>query len=533
MTALHNLRPPAVGLAPYTGTFGRPQAAHLLRRTLMGATITDIDGAVNQGLAATIDQLLAPAALPPPPVNHFFTDDPNVPVGETWINAPWLNDTDVGEYRWPSIRGWYMNGLIDSQSNIIEKMALFWINHFGIAAVNEQRAEYDFIQLCRQYATGNFRDLIKEITVLPSMLAFLNGRFNHKDAPDENYARELLELFTVQKGRPGDVNYTEDDIRAIARVLTGWRELGFYSTQHNTTSSYFQASWHDTGSKQLSAHFNNAVITDGGADEYKTLIDIIFQHPETPRALCRDLYTYFVGHQIDDDIEANVIDPLAELFVNSDFELAPVLENLLQSDHFFADEYRGTIIKNPYEFLLSMTRPFGGYGYLNLNLLVTYHLGTSYHWWAETMDMDFLMLPSVSGWKAYYQSPGYYRNWISSPTLQRRRTAVQAITNNGIYTEGQGRPLDFLAFIDGLTQPSDVNVLLEDVSVIFLAQPPHADQLSALKDILLPGLPDFEWTIQYEEYRDNPNDSTYVDPILRKLKAMFRALFSMAEFHLQ
>ena len=499
----------------------------------MGATIGDINGAVTRGLSGTLTQLLAPASPPPPPLNSFFTDDPNVPIGATWINAPWLNSTDVGLYRYPSVRGWYMNNLIDSPTDISEKMGLFWINHFGMAEVGEQRAEYDYVELFRRYATGNFRELIKEITVHPAMLAFLNGRFNRKDAPDENYARELLELFTVQKGRPGDVNYTEGDIREIARVLTGWRERGFYSTQHNTVSSYFDAGWHDTGSKQLSAHFNNAVITDGGASEYATLIDIIFEHPEASRAICRDLYIYFVGHEIDATIEQDLIEPMAQLLRDSDFELYPVLENLLGSAHFFDDRHRATIIKNPYEFMLSMARPLGGYDHLGLAIKDRYEIGTAYHYWAETMDMDFLMLPSVSGWKAYYQSPGYYRNWVSSATLQRRRMAVLGITNNGIWAGGQGQPLDYLTFLETLTQPDDVNVLLEDVTLIFLARPPHPDQLSALKDVLLPGLPDQEWTIQYREYRDNPGNPQYAAAILKKVKAMFRALFSMAEFHLQ
>ena len=319
-----------------------------------------------------------------------------MPIGATWVESPHLENEDVGTYRYPSVRAWYMNGLIDGGGSITEKMGLFWMNHFGMADVGEHRAQYAYIQLFRRYATGNFRELIEEVTVLPAMLQFLNGQYNRKDAPDENYARELLELFTVQKGQPGEVNYTEEDIREIARVLTGWRVNGAWSTEETTVTSYFDERRHDEGTKRLSAYFGNATIENGGAEEYKQLIDIVFRHPETPRAICRDLYVYFVGHEIDGLTESAVIRPLADLLVENNFELRPVIEELLASNHFLDVKRRGTIVKNPYEFMLSMARPLGGYAHLGLDLFTTYRLGGAYHWWASTMDMDFLYPPTVS-----------------------------------------------------------------------------------------------------------------------------------------
>ena len=519
------------GLNAYTGTFGRRQAGHLLRRTIFGPTLQEIDEAVARGLSATIDLLFAPAAPPAPPLNHFFTDDPNVPIGQTWINSPFLESADVGKYRWPSLRGWYMNDLIAGPTRIREKMAMFWMNHFGMADVGDHRVQYDYVQLFRRHATGNFWELIEKITVHPSMLTFLNGRYSYKDAPDENYARELLELFTVQKGRPGDKNYTEDDIREIARVLTGWRVRNMWSQEEGPVESYFDTGWHDEGTKQLSSYFRNAVIVNGGAEEYKTLIGIIFNHPETPRAICRDLYLYFVG-ELEEGKEW-VIHRMARLLRESDFELEPVLRDLLASNHFMAGQRRGTIVKNPYEFMLSMARPLGGYGHLGLDLNLRYNLGNAYHWWATTMDMDFLYLPTVSGWKAYYQAPGYYRSWITSTTLQRRRKLVEGICWGGVWTEGEGRPFDWFGFIASLSVPDDVNALIDDVTTLFLPTPPHPDQLTGLKDVLLPGLPDLEWTIQYRQYLANPENPEFANPLLSKIKDFFRALFSLAEFHLQ
>ena len=523
-------RAAVAGLPPYTGSFGRREAGHLLRRTLLGPTLSEIDTAVSRGLAATLDTLFSPAAPPSPPVNHFFPDDPNVPVGAVWVNKPFLENVDVGRYRWPSLRGWYMNDLIGSATSLREKMTLFWMNHFGMADVGDHRVQYQYTQLFREYATGNFRELIERITVHPSMLQFLNGRWNRKGAPDENYARELLELFTVQKGKPGEVNYTEDDIREIARVLTGWRVENMWSQEDEPVRSYFHQPWHDEEPKQLSSYFKNAVIENGGAEEYKTLIGIVFQHPETPRAICRDLYYYFVGEP--SEKEEWAIRSLARLLKASDFELEPVLRNLFASQHFMARGRQGTIVKSPYEFMVGIARPLGGYAHLGLDLETRYKLGDTYHWWATTMDQDVYYPPTVSGWKAYYQAPGYYRNWINSTTLQRRRELVEGMCWNGVWSAGEGRPFDWFGFLDGLTNPEDINDLIADVETVFMARPLHPDQVTGLKEVLLPGLPDFEWTIQYRQYRANPDNPEYVNPIFNKLRDFFRALFSIAEFHL-
>ena len=522
----------AAGLPPYTGSFGRREAGHLLRRTLFGPTLAEIDTAVSRGLQATLDTLFSPASPPPPPVNHVFTEDRNVPIGQTWVNSPFLEDVDVAGYRWHSLRGWYINHLIDSPTRVQEKMVMFWCNHFGMAeaGAGDHRVQYDYIRLFREYATGNFRELIERITVHPSMLQFLNGRYNNKNAPDENYARELLELFTVQKGQPGDVNYTEDDIREIARVLTGWRVENLWSTNEAPVRSYFHQPWHDEGTKQLSSYFKNAVIENGGAEEYKTLIGIIFQHPETARAICRDLYLYFVG-EIDEGTTW-VINRMARLLRESDYEIAPVLRNLFASQRFMAPGRHSTIVKNPYEFMLSIARPLGGYGHLALDLNIRTRLAGSYHWWAKQADQDVFYPPTVSGWKAYYQAPGFYRNWISAPTLQKRRELVESMTWNGVWAEGEPRPFDWFGFLDGLTNPEDINDLIDDVALVFMARRLHPDQVVGLKEVLLPGLPDFEWTIQYRQYRANPDNPEYVNPIFNKLRDFFRALFSTAEFQL-
>ena len=544
------------GLAPYSGAWTRAQAAHLLRRTLFGPKRDEILQAMSQGMNATIDQLLADPVLPAPPVNHFYEDDPNVPVGATWIDSPHLENGDVGQYRWPSLRGWYFQNLIDHDFNIMEKMALFWINHFGMSDVGEHRAQYQYIQLFREHGLGSFREMIERITVHPAMLRFLNGEWSNKWEPNENYARELLELFTIQKGpqvAPGDyTHYTEEDVQTIARVMTGWRNRGMWSQEDVPVESWFDANWHDNphdpgnpnpNPKQLSYRFDNAVIgADPNADrseEYKELIGVIFGKVETARALARELYRFFVYYDITSAVENDVIRPLADHMIANDFSMRETMRRLLGSQHFYDMAVRGPHIKNPYEFLVSIARPLGGYAHLGLSLnnnqdlFLTYRLGGSYHWWANTMDMDFLYPPTVAGWKAYYQHPTYYRNWIGSATLQRRRRVVQDMTWNGVWAEGEGRPFDYFSFIAGMTNPYDVNELIAEIVGIFLPRDLHPDQLTGLKAQLIPNLPDTEWALQWGDYEASPNNPDVVGPLYNKIRDFFRALFSMAEFHLQ
>lgn len=504
------------------------------------------------GLNGTLNQLFSPPQLPPPPVNHYFTSDPNVPVGQTWVNSPHVNGVDVNQYRTPSMKGWYFLTTWDGPFQIMDKLAMFWVNHFGMSDIGEQRAQYQYITLFREHGAGSFQSMIEKITVLPAMLKFLNGEYSNMYAPNENYARELLELFTLQKGpqiAPGDyTHYTETDITEIARIMTGYRNRGMWSTANVPVESYWDQSWHDTGTKQLSYHFNNAVILNNDEDEYKDVIAVIFQQPEVSKAICREFYRYFCYYEIDATIETTVIEPLASFMRTNNYDVEATLRNLFASDHFYEMAIRGPIIKSPYEFMFSMVRPMGAYGHLGLsianatpgnNLQTTYDLGSAYHWWMGTLDMDVFFPPTVAGWKAYYQSPGYYRNWIGSATLKRRRQLVNNLTGWGFWSRTDGdsnnyqpRPFDWMGFIDSLDNPWDVNVMLDEIIDIFLPRPIEPSQFDALKAQLLPNLPDSEWQVQYANYDANRNDPMTVTAITNKVKDLFLGLFSMAEFHL-
>lgn len=527
--------PTGPGLEPYTGDFTFTQAAHLLRRTIFGPTRQEIQAVAEAGLEATLEQLFAETPLPSPPINPGFTEDPNVPVGATWVTAPYSRTVDYRPYRNRSLRSWTFLNMMEQGISIREKMTLFWVNHFGIADIGDARFLYRFVTTLRNHAWGDFRQLIKDITIDPAMLIFLNGNQNTFMAPNENYARELLELFTVGKGAlagPGDYStFTEQDVAAMARVLTGWRVYNYFSDQADGVPvSDFRLFRHDRGSKQLSHRFDNAVIPDMGEQEYAHLIDVIFQRDQVARYICRKLYQWFVYYEVDDTVEAEVIEPMADLLIANDYQLKPVLQTLLRSAHFFNILSVGPMIKNPLDYTLSIIRQLE-VAWPDVPAL-RYLIALRLYAFSSSMEMDYFRPPSVAGWKAYYQAPQFYRFWINAATLQLRSVLSNAISLAPINIGDFQFKFDPLEYIKQVSQPHDPNVVVAEFSQLLHPQPLTEQQYLALKDILIPGLPDFEWTVEYGDYAANPDNMELRISVENKLRQLMRALINLAEFHL-
>jgi len=526
------------GLTPYTGPWGLEQAAHLMRRTTLGPNFARIKEAVALGLDATVNALLTIGPLPGPPLNPGFTEDIDVPVGETWISAPYSPTVNYLNYRIQSLYSWEMGIMQEEGMSIREKMTLFWHNHFvtALETVNDPKFIYRYIDTLRQGALGNFRQLVRDITVDPAMLRYLNGNQNTKVAPNENYARELLELFTVGKGPligPGDYsNYTEQDVIEIAKVLTGWVDTGYLALDPGIpVGSVFLPNRHDTTTKQLSYHFGNATIANAGANEYKNLVDIIFQQDEVARFICRKLYRWFVYYVIDDTVEADVIEPLAQVMIANDYDIIPVLETLLKSEHFFDSLSIGPMIKNPVDFLLTASK--------TLDLQVPSELSAKYLIWLKMaeplilLQMQIFNPPDVAGWKAYYQEPLFYRTWINSVTLPFRMIITDAVSTIGINVPGAGViKIDPLALAATMDDPSDPNKLIDDLCIVLYPQPITENQKTYLKGVLLPGLPDYEWTIEYVAYLNDPTNPNLAGPVEYQLRLLLKAMMNMPEFYL-
>lgn len=532
--------PPEVinDLGTYSGSWTVAEASHLLRRTTYGCTQSQINETVQLGLDKTLDLLFADEALPDPPINYYFEDDPNVSVGETWVSAPYVNLPGVRNYRNRSFVGWQIQTMLNEGISIREKLTLFWQNHFAVANVNDPKFIYRYISLIRQNAWGNFKELVKDMIIEPAMLRFLNSNQNTKESPNENFARELLELYTIGKGPlagPGDyTNYTEDDVREIARALTGWRDLGYFTVLPEIeVSAFFRPFRHDTDNKQLSHRFNNAVITNADDQEYKNVVDVIFQQPEVARFICRKLYRWFVYYQIDEATEVNIIQPLAEILIENNFDIKPTLKVLLSSEHFYDILNRGPMIKNPLDFSLGLFKQ-NEIPLPKDQVTVYYEFAFLLYSFIGTMEMEYFNPPSVAGWKAYYQEPAFYRVWINSSTLRPRMLLTDVFSTVGFRLPRQAGQIqiDVFDMVAQIDQAFDPNVLIEELAKRFYPQALTENQRADLKEILIPGLPDFEWTVEYNLYLEDPSNNEIKASVELKLRTLLQKMLSMPEYYL-
>jgi hypothetical protein len=522
------------GLSPYSGPWEHEQVAHLLRRTTFGVKKADLGLLLSLTMDEAVNHLLDVSATPPPdPVNNYYDplngegyEDPIVPAGDVWVNADY--DEAAEGYRIESYRGWWYEQMLNQGANIGEKMTLFWHNHFATQteSVFYGKTNYQHNQKLRAYALGNFKEMTKVVTLDPMMLYYLNGHLNTKDAPDENYARELQELFTIGKDNPN--HYTEEDVVAAARVLTGWK-VDFIQNE-----TFFYALDHDFTDKQFSSFYNNTIIAGSisGEQELDALLDMIFAKNEVAEYVCRKIYRWFVYYKIDATVEANVIQPLAQIFRDSGYEIRPVMEALLKSEHFFDAVNKGCFIKTPVDLAIGTLRTF------NLNIP------------ASTLWDDFVMKyiltyflydqqmlpgdpPNVAGWQAFRQTPQYYRMWINGDTARNRNYYTDILSLYYLETNNDRLQIDHIAFASQFDHPEDPNLLIEDVTKLLLPQPLSNQKKLLLKAVLLSGLPtDYYWTTAWTDYINNPSDPMNFEAVNTRLSIFHKYILSLPEYQL-
>lgn len=536
-------------LDPYSGTWSASQARHLLKRTTFGVTEKAVSQVVTLGLSNTIDKLFENKSLPEPPLKYIpdgtgqnEVNDPDAAYGETWINGtPWPTTGSNQESarvvfaRKRSFYAWSFLQMMDSGINIREKLTLFWHNHFVSIHDNPHR-EYFYANILRSNALGNFKQMTKEITLDPNMLQYLSGAYNTRWAPNENYSRELLELFTVGKGPHvgnGDyTNYTEDDVVEMAKALTGWRIYGL--NDEKALDSEFIQNRYAGGSKQLSHRFGNKVIAENGNQEYSDLIDIIFEQDECSRFIIRQLYIWFVNHNISTTIEDNIVEPLAKIVRDNNYDIAPALKVLLASDHFFENVF--CMVKSPIDLLLSTTQSL-------LLKAPTSSVNEQYDFAyvifliCSELEQSVYNHPDVAGWKAYYQEPLYYKTWINNYLLPKRLDYCKALVAGGQISIGQASwtipPLvPVLEVVAEINDAHEPNLLIHELANRMFNYSISQGQVTDLKEILIPGLPDFEWTVEYLQYLDDPSDVGLRNSVQNKLRNLIGTMVQMSEFQI-
>jgi hypothetical protein len=525
------------GIKAYAGTFGDAELLHLMRRSMFGVKYGEFKKLRGKTLQQAVDAILTvPASLPSPPINNYgnLVTDPNVAYGSTWVNAPL--DPAVEFYRKGSVKNWIWGLMANQTPDIQAKMVLFWHNHFALQflEIPDSRACYTYTKVLYTHALGNMKDLTRAITIDPAMLFYLNGRLNTKRAPDENYGRELQELFTMGKGP--NSKYTEDDVKAAARVLTGWN----INPLTNPFTTTFLNTNHDTTDKKFSTFYGNTVIKgqsgiNAGNTELDDMLTMMFKVDEVALYLCRKLYEFFVYYEIDDTVETNVIVPLAKVFRDSGYDVKTVLKTLLSSEHFYDTWNRGCVIKDPITqqagFCREMELPFPASTDYFL-LYKMWELGSAF---GELTQLNLGDPPNVAGWPAWYQKPMFHRSWINSDTLPKRNQFTDYLLLVGYKVGTYTLLVDPWILTKQLSDPGTPDTLISDATNFLLPMGLSAAQVSGLKEILLPGgIPDYNWNDEYRAATDasDPNHKTALPTATSKLRYLYKAIMNLSEYQL-
>ena len=385
-------------LAPYTTPLDQIRASHLYRRLGFSASVATIRQASGQNATNIVDDLIDEAINMPPIA---------APPWANWTNANYPEDDDarrqLQNQQKLAFQLSYANSLLNN--NLRDRLSFFWSNHFvtEMKVYNCNSYLYEYIDCLQRNSLGNFKTFVSEIGLTNAMLYYLDGVFNNGRNPNENYARELYELFTLGEGN----GYTEEDIIETSRALSGYVERG----EIGCSPVAFDASKHDTGTK--------TILGQTGAWGYDDVIDILFaQRPnEIAEFICRKLYEFFVHPDSKD--EANnaqtIIDGLAATFIANNFEIAPVLRQLFKSQHFFDDEAIGVIIKSPVDFYFNTLKETG-FNYTDTNVaeMVNY---------AGMLSQEIFDPIDVAGWQRN-------RTWINTNFMIGRWLSIESILEN-------------------------------------------------------------------------------------------------------
>ncbi len=527
------------GINTYTGAWGTNEVIHLLKRTMFGAKKADIDYFLTRTMSQAVDELINPTAPDPAePVKEYATSttpgvnaDANIVQGTTWIND--INsDGTVQSQRRSSYKKWWTGVMINQDRSIREKMIFFWTDHFGNEAGDVGNGNWIYKQhsLIRQNCLGNFKQMVRDITVDVAMLRYLNGYLNTASAPDENYGRELQELFTIGKGP--DSKYTESDVKEAAKVLTGWQING------TTYQSVFNSNRHSTVNKTFSSFYGNTVITGrtgatAGDLELNDLMNMIFANSEAAKFIVRKLYRWFVYYDIDAGTEANVITPLADIFRQNNYNIKPVLSTLFKSEHFFDVLNQGCMIKTPADLVIATMREF------NVVMPALTDWDNSYgHWNTLYANMTNQGLnlhdpPNVAGLPAYYQEPLFHEIWITTDSLPKRNQFTDVMTSTGYSRNGIRMQFDFVAWAKTLSNPGNPNDLIDDALKYMyrLSLSPQVKQQLKSQMLLTGQQYDYYWTNAWMAYIANPNAAN-LNIVNTRLKALFQYLMNLSEFQL-
>jgi uncharacterized protein (DUF1800 family) len=350
------------------------RVGHLYRRAAFGATAAELDAGVKAGPEKAVEALL---------------DGGNGRLDFDWSTAP-LAQSLARANNGASIRGWWLYRMLYSPHPLQEKLTLFWHNHFATSNAKVQNARFMLGQyeLMRKHALGNFAALLQEMSKDPAMMVWLDTRGSKKGNPNENYARELMELFSLGVG-----NYTEKDIREAARAFTGWDVAG--------NDVVYNDRDHDDGDK--------TVLGETGKFKGADVVRICLKQKSCPYFITGKLYRFLISESVTPPKE--LLEPLAEQFRKSGYDFGGMVRTILLSNLFYSDQVYRTRIKPPVDFALGIVRGLEG------------HIGTT-NLAASLSDLgqNLFNPPNVKGWDGG-------ETWLNGQTLLFRQNLALALTS--------------------------------------------------------------------------------------------------------
>lgn len=458
-------------------------AKHLYRRLENGATISTLNIAVSKPVSAAVDTIIDRAIAAP--------DSDSVP----WSQWSYSDFSDYNEqnntFRTDQYRA--ACGKI-FKGGLKGRMAFFWLNHFvtQIETYNHIPYTYQYWDILLHHAVGNFKELTRAIGLTPAMLAFLNGYENTKQHPNENYARELYELFTLGENN----GYTQQDIEETSRALTGYNTVAEYGAAVTFNPNTFDNS-------------EKTIFGQTGNWDYNDVIEILFEQraSEIAHFICEKLYTFFVSPQISEEIIAG----MAQTFIANDFEIAPVLRQLLKSEHFFSEAARATVIKSPFDLCC---------GFLNESAFTyddsTFHVTDVIIYACNLIGQNIYQPPDVAGWQRD-------KTWINNNTIGGRWEFMQYLVWL-CWEEDQDQ---FRQFAKDLSNNSrDTAVITKAIVDHFLAKPLWTDTDYASAESVL------RWEVP-QNYYDNNTWSLDWDSAPYQVVLLIFQIFRMPEFQLK
>jgi hypothetical protein len=318
-----------------------------------------------------------------------------------------------------------------------------------------------------------------------------------------------------------------------AKILSGWKD------DQQKVSSYFDPGFHNTSDKLFSSFYGKHVIKGragaDGAIETDELIEMVCKQKETPKFLCRKLYRWFVNCNIDDQVEKEVIAPLADIFISSNYEINPVMRALLTSDFFYDPHLIGCIIKSPIDFMIGLFRE------LNVKSkdyeVVPFRTAGAVSIVTSAMGQDIGDPPSVAGWPAYYEFPIYDREWVTSDAIYNRNSILKGIsgdTSDPDLGKKDSICVDFIAFIERFADPGDAKRLMPSILELLFAVELNANQIAYLENILNTGkdLND-AWDKVWAKYTAQSSDTILREEVKMRLKNLFGAMLLCPEYQIR